>query len=162
MVAILPIEQKDIDDIKKWRSYDGIHLQMDYAIRDGGWLDTYCGDPGNHCFAVRLNRLCMAFSILINKGGGEAEFRVAVSPDYVGSGYGGKIIRKTLSFGFEKYKFKSISLIVRKNNPIAINMYKRHGFCLCGETTENIQGQSVEFFCMKIDSKDFNFGENNV
>jgi len=160
MITLIPINSQDIDAIKNWKQYDGAHSQMDYAIRENGWLDTYCGESMNHCFAAKEEEICVGFSILIDKKEREAEFRVAVSPDFIGSGYGRKIINNTLTLGFEVYKYKIISLIVRKNNPYAIKLYQRHGFILYGETTENIQGQCIEFFKMKIDNEHFAIGEN--
>lgn len=132
---------------------------MDYAIRENGWLDTYCCDSKNYCFAVKIDHFCVGFTLLINKGGGEAEFRIAVNPDFVGSGYGGIIIKETLSIGFYANKLKTISLIVRKNNPIAQRLYAKHGFKLCGETKENIQGQCIDFFIMKLNAQYFKTGE---
>ncbi len=150
MVVLYPIEQKDIVAIKKWPKYTGVHAQMDYAIRENGWLDCYCGVPNNYCFIAKIKELHVGFSILIYNGKREAEFRIAVHPDFVGSGYGKQIIRKTLQIGFNEYELNAINLIVRKNNFIAQNLYLDLGFTQQGEIVENIQGEDVEFFVMKI------------
>lgn len=160
MVSLSIIESKDIIGIAQWSQYNGIHSQMDYAIRKGGWLDSYCCDPQNYCYAAKSDQLCVGFSLLISKGDREAEFRIAVNPDFIGSGYGGKIVKETLMIGFFVHKLKTISLIVRKNNPIAQQLYAKHGFKFCGETKENIQGQCIEFYIMKLYENHFKAGEN--
>ncbi len=124
-------------------------------LRKHGWLDSYCRAPNNCCYTARIEQLRVGFSLFINKGYGEAEFRIAVNPDFVGSGYGRKIIKKTLTIGFLEHKFKTISLIVRKNNPIAQRLYAKNWFKLCGETTENIQGQHIVFFIMNLCENNF-------
>ncbi|MFW8602535.1 GNAT family N-acetyltransferase, partial [Desulfobacterota bacterium M19] len=150
MITLYPIEKKDIKAITQWPKYTGVHAQMDYAIRKNGWLDCFCGIPSNYCFVAKIKDLCVGFSLLINKNKHEAEFRIAVHPDFVGSGYGKQIIRKTLEIGFVKHRLNVISLIVRKNNPIAHRLYLDFGFTQQGETKENIQGKDIEFFVMKI------------
>ena len=155
MIALYPIEQKDIVAIKKWPKYTGAHAQMDYAIRENGWMDCFCGVPNNYCFIAKIQKLRVGFSLLIHNGKQDAEFRVAVHPDFVGSGYGKQIIRKTLEIGFEKQGLNVINLIVRKNNSIAQNLYLDFGFTQQGEVNENIQGEDVEFFVMKISKENF-------
>lgn len=159
MISLSALEPKDILAIAQWPQYEGIHGQMNYAISKGGWLDSYCCNPANSCYTAKIDLLCVGFSLLINKGGGEAEFRIAVNPVYVGSGYGGEIIKKTLTLGFSEHKLKTISLIVRKNNPIAQRLYAKHGFLLSGETTENIEGQPIDFFIMKLSENHYKTGE---
>ena len=159
MNFLVPIQQKDFFDISRWPQYEGVHAQMDYALRKNGWLDTYCSDSSNYCYAAKIGELCIEFSFLIKKGPVEAEFRIAVHPNYIGAGYGKRITNETLAMGFSEHKLKAITLIVRKNNPIAQRLYANQGFSLCGETTESIQGKCIDFFIMKMNSEDFMEGE---
>ena len=133
MVVLYPIEPKDVVAIKKWPQYTGVHSQMDYAIRENGWIDCFCDDPNNYCFIAKIKELRVGFSLLIHNGNREAEFRIAVHPDFVGSGYGKQIIHKTLEIGFKKYGLNVINLIVRKNNSIAQSLYLDFGFTQQGE-----------------------------
>jgi ribosomal protein S18 acetylase RimI-like enzyme len=64
-----------------------------------------------------------------------------------------------LDIGLKDYGFDVINLIVRKNNSVAQNLYLDFGFTKQGEIKENIQGEDIEFFVMKIckeNSKDNN------
>jgi RimJ/RimL family protein N-acetyltransferase len=160
MITLSPIKSIDIHDIAKWSPYEGIHSQMNYAINEDGWLNTYCCNPQNFCFVAKNGNLCVGFSLLIYKDSKEAEFRIAVNPDYIGSGYGRMITQETISIGFNAHNLGKITLIVRKNNPIAQKLYEKIGFIMCGETKENIQGQNIDFFIMELDKKHFNTGEN--
>ncbi len=150
MIVQYPIEQKDIVAIKKWPKYIGIHAQMDYAIRENGWLDCFCGVPGNYGFIFKIKELRVGFSLLIHSGKQEAEFRIIVHPDFVGSGHGKQIIRKTLAIGFKKLELNEINLIVRKNNSIAKSLYLDSGFTQQGEIKKNIHGKDIDFFVMKM------------
>jgi hypothetical protein len=48
------MEQKDILAIKKWPKYTGVHAQMNYAIRENGWLDCFCPVSSNYCFIAKI------------------------------------------------------------------------------------------------------------
>jgi len=159
MIILSPVKPEDILDIEQWPRYEGVHAQMDYALRKDGWLASYCSEPGNFCYAAKIGSLCIGFSLLIPKENRKAEFRIAVHPAHIGAGHGGEILRKTLLIGFAKHSFETIYLIVRKNNQIAQRLYSRHGFILYGEKQEIIQGQSIDFFMMQIDSATFMRGE---
>ncbi len=138
-----------------WPVYTGAHAQMDYAVRSGGWLDTYCGEAGNYCYAARSGGQCIGFSLLIRSAEGAAEFRIAVHPDFLGSGYGGSITNQTLAAGFLEHGLDAVTLIVRKNNPIARRLYEKQGFIPDGETTESIQGEPIDFYVMKMTKEAF-------
>ena len=159
IIVFSEIDQKDFIEITQWPQYRGVHAQMDYAIRTNGWLDYYCNNFGNYCYAAKIRGLCVGFSLLIQKGGLEAEFRIAVHPNFVGFRYGSKIMKQSLRNGFSEHKLRTITLIVRKNILIAQRLYTKHGFSLCGETTETIQGHSIDFFVMKIYRENFIKGE---
>ena len=158
MLTLIPIKADDIPAIARWPRYRGEHAQMDYALRENGWLTTYWPVAGNVCFAAMAGVVCVGFSLLIQNGAGNAEFRTAVHPAHLGAGHGGEILRRTLTIGFTEHNLKAITLIVRKNNPIARRLYARHGFVICGETTETIQGQVIDFFMMQINRKNFTTG----
>jgi RimJ/RimL family protein N-acetyltransferase len=155
MHLLYPIEKNDLAAIYRWPAYEKAHAQMDYALRENGWLDTYCSGSGNACYAAKIDGVCIGFSLLIQKGPAEAEFRIAIHPDYLGSGYGGKIMEETLVAGFAERQLETITLIVRKNNPIAQRLYEKRGFILEGETTEIIQGEPTDFYVMKMRKEHF-------
>ena len=146
MIVLSTIKQDDIIDIAEWPKYTGVHAQMDYAIRKNGWLDNYCHNPNNYCYIAKIGELRIGFSLLIKNDNNGAEFRIVIHPEFLGSGYGGKIIRKTLQIGFLDNELKSINLIVRKNNLIAQRLYLKHGFTLCGEKKRNYSRPIYRFF----------------
>jgi RimJ/RimL family protein N-acetyltransferase len=155
MNLLFPIETGDVSSIYRWPPYDGSHAQMDYAVRENGWLDTYCSKAGNICYAAKVDGVCVGFSLLIRKTPTEAEFRVAVHPEHLGSGYGGRITQQTLTRGFLEHHLEAIMLIVRKNNPVARHLYEKRGFVFDGETTESIQGKPIDFDVMKMTKASF-------
>ncbi len=159
MIVLSIIEKTDILDIAKWPEYTGVHAQMDYAIRENGWLDSYCNNSNNYCYIVKSDGVRIGFSLLMLNGPSEAEFRIVIHPNFLGSGHGGKIIHRTLQIGFLDHKLKSINLIVRKNNSIAKRLYLKHGFILSGEKKEIIQGECIDFYIMKIYTANFIAGD---
>lgn len=159
MVILSTIESSDIKDINKWPQYEGMHAQMDYAIRENGWLDTYCHNSKNYCYVAKIRGVCVGFALLIHKEELESEFRIAIHPDFLGCGYGSEIIQKTLILGFSEHELRVITLIVRKNNPMAQRLYVKHGFVLCGETKKIIHRSCIDFFVMKIQKENFIEGE---
>ena len=159
MIVLSIIEKTDILDVAEWPEYTGVHAQMNYAIKENGWLDSYCNNSNNYCYIAKSDGIRIGFSLLILNSSYEAEFRIIIHPDFIGSGYGGKIIRKTLQIGFSDHKLKAINLIVRKNNSIAKRLYLKHGFILSGEKREIIQDQYIDFYVMKIVKENFIEGE---
>jgi RimJ/RimL family protein N-acetyltransferase len=154
MVQLRPIRPEDIAEIKKWPPYSGGFEQMDYALRENGWLDEFKGRPGTWIYAVALNDRIIGFSLL-SVTDGEAEFRIAIHPDWTGKGMGRKVTFATLKTGFQHLNLARIHLIVRKNNPRASKLYTRIGFAATGESVHTIQGKEIEFVDMDMSKQQF-------
>lgn len=128
---------------------------LDYALRDGGWLDEYLGKEATEILVAEDGDDVIGFSILTKKTGACAEFRIALHPHRLGHGWGRTLTRLTLARGFSGAAYEKIVLIVRKNNPRAQRLYESLRFLPCGECTELVNGEQVPFLQMEIDKKTF-------
>ncbi len=156
MIQLRPITIEDIAEIKKWPSYRNGFKQMDYALRNGGWLDEFWNKPDSWVYITEFNKANIGFSLLSLTADKEAEFRIAIHPDWVGKGFGKHVTLATLEKGFGQLTLEKIHLIVRKNNHRASRLYKRLGFSKTGESVHMIQGKRIEFIDMLITKEQFN------
>lgn len=128
---------------------------MDYALREHGWLDEYMNKPKTRIYVADLDKEIIGFSLLSITAEGEAEFRIALHPRWIGEGLGREVALATLEVGFQQLDLYRIYLIVRKNNPRAARLYESIGFVTTGETVHAIQGQYIEFNDMAITKEKF-------
>jgi diamine N-acetyltransferase len=128
---------------------------LDYALRDGGWLDEYYRKDGTEILVAEREGTVVGFSILTRDPEGTAEFRIALHPGMLGQGSGKLLAILTLRHGFTDPALHTIHLIVRKNNPRARRLYESLGFGMQGECTEAVQGEPVAFYRMAIDRDTF-------
>jgi diamine N-acetyltransferase len=156
MTKLRPISAEDIAEIKKWPPYGGGFEQMDYALRDNGWLDEFRDRSKTWIYAVELNNRVIGFSLLSITAGEDAEFRIAIHSGWTGKGLGREVTLATLKNGFGQLNVAKIHLIVRKNNPRASKLYKNIGFAATGESVHTIQGTRIEFIDMNITREQFN------
>jgi diamine N-acetyltransferase len=155
MISLRPIAEEDFAEIRKWPPYELEFAQMDYALRQGGWLDEYGKKPETWIYVAESDGRSVGFTLLSVTGKGEAEFRIAIHPHSTGIGFGRQIAVAILKIGFLKLKMDRIYLIVRKNNYRAMELYERLGFRRTGESIHAIQGQPVEFFDMEVTMETF-------
>ncbi len=155
MVNLRSITAEDIARIKKWPVYlDGFE-QMDYALREHGWLDEYRDKPKTWIFIAEANKRVIGFCLLHITAKGQAEFRIAIHPRKTGKGWGKKVAMATLKKGFQQLNMDKIHLIVRKNNHPAIKLYQSIGFIKSGESTHTIQNKCIEFEDMALTKEKF-------
>ncbi len=150
MVHLRPITSADIAEINKWPPYERDFAQMDYSLREKGWLDEFYDKLHVRLYAIESDKGVVGFTLLNFTGKEEAEFRVALHPLEVGKGLGEEATRSTLQIGFDQFGLKRIYLIVRKSNPRAARLYERVGFTKSGESVHTIQGQRIEFIDLDI------------
>ncbi len=156
MIQLMPITIENIAEIKQWPSYRNSFKQMDYALRNGGWLDEFWNKSDSWIYITEFNKANIGFSLLSLTADKEAEFRIAIHPDWLGKGLGKQITLATLEKGFGQLTLEKIHLIVRKNNHWASKLYKSLGFLKTGESVHIIQGKSIEFIDMLITKEQFN------
>lgn len=150
-LKIRKLTNEDKELIKNWR-YSQEYSEFNYALKTNGWIDSYCCGVDTLCFSCKEGENIIGYFIFIERN--ENEFRILINPDYLGKGFGKKIVKKALEMGFEELEFESITLIVRKYHEVAIKLYKTYGFEIVGEKTEIIENQSIDFYKMvKIKDK---------
>jgi RimJ/RimL family protein N-acetyltransferase len=155
MLTLRPITSDDIAVIRGWPPYQPEFRDLDYALREGGWIDEYREKAGTDILVADDDGEISGFSIIAREASGSAEFRIALHPERLGQGTGKIVTRLSLAHGFSDTATTTIRLIVRKNNPRAERLYKDLHFRHTGECTEKIQGQMVEFRRMEIDRDTF-------
>lgn len=150
MMRLRELSVSDVIQIGKWPPYPGDMEQMDYALREKGWLEEFRLKPDASCYAVEEDGDLIGFTILAKASKTDAEFRIALRTDKTGLGLGKSITCLTLQKGFEDLGLSRIHLIVRKNNVRGIKVYQRLGFVNRGECQKEIQGTPVDFWLMDI------------
>ncbi len=128
---------------------------MDYALRDNGWLEEFRDKPNTWIYIAEAAGTIIGFSLLSITVKGDAEFRIAMHPDWTGRGLGRELTLATLETGFRHLKLARIHLIARKNNPRAAKLYRSVGFAVTGESVHSIQGKDIEFVDMFMTSEHF-------
>ncbi|MCK9580784.1 MAG: GNAT family N-acetyltransferase [Methanoregula sp.] len=159
MITLRPILDEDIRLIKSWPQYPPEFSDLDYSLRDGGWLDEYWKKPQTAILVAMDQGEVIGFSVLSRDSPGKKEFRIALHPHRIGAGKGKTILCRTLEYCFADMTVTSVRLIVRKNNLRAQKLYTSVKFQPTGECTEEIQGKTIPFFMMEIDRRTF-FLEN--
>ena len=151
------IDELDIAIIKIWAAYPEEFKDLDYALRDSGWIDEYLGKDSTWIYIAEENSVAIGFTILSKDSATsrQAEFRIALNPDYLGQGFGKKLTRMALEKGFQELELQRIHLIVRKSNPRARRLYENCGFIETGECCKEIQGIMVDLFEMALEKKIF-------
>lgn len=155
MIKLRPISNDDIAKIKKWPPYQNGFEQMDYALRDKGWLDEFMNRSDACIYAAEESGKLAGFSLIALTGEGEAEFRIALHPRLVGKGIGRQVTFATLQTGFRHHNLSRIHIIVRKSNPRAAKLYEKTGFRKTGESVRTIQGKQIEFVNMEMTAEQF-------
>jgi nicotinamidase-related amidase/RimJ/RimL family protein N-acetyltransferase len=150
MIILRKMTEPDIREIYRWPAYPGDMEQMDYALREQGWLDEMHPKADASLYAATDGDELIGFSLLARTGAGEAEFRIAVRADRTGQRLGETITMLTLRKGFAEMGLSRIHLIVRTNNNRGIRLYRRLGFTECGRCRKEIRGMLVDFLMMEL------------
>ncbi len=137
--------------IAHWPAYQGEFADLDYAVRQNGWLQEFRDKPGAHCFVAEESGEPVALMILSQTGEAEAEFRIVLRADQIGSGLGMTLASETLAIGFGELELSRIHLVVRKNNSRAIHLYERLGFLGRGECCKTFNGKPVQCLVMDLE-----------
>jgi len=151
------MNELDIAVIKSWRAYPEEFKDLDYALREMGWIGQFSSKEETKIYTGEEDDVIIGFSILSRENclNGRAEFRIALNPDMLGQGIGQKLAQMTLEEGFQELGLREIYLIVRKNNRRARGLYERIGFQYSGDCRKEICGTMVDLFEMTLDKDTF-------
>lgn len=155
MIKLRPITIDDIKAIKGWPPYIAEFEALDYALRENGWLDEYISKPETWIYVAEQEEQIIGFTLLSTTGSKEAEFRIAIHPQFIGKGIGKKITTETLKIGFIELNLIRIHLIVRTGNLQAQNLYVKQGFIKTGKSSHKIMGNKIDFINMELHRNDF-------
>ncbi len=155
MIDLLPIKTEDVAEIKNWPVYDDGFAQMDYAMREQGWLDEFWHRPDTWIYVAKFNQQIVGFSLLGSMPEGKTEFRIAIHPHWTGKGLGKRVTIAALKAGLGQFNLDQIHLIVRRTNHRTAKLYKNLGFSTIGESNHIIQGKSIEFTDMVMTKENF-------
>ncbi len=128
--------------------------ELDYALRENGWLQEFEYKRGVRCFVADKLGKPVALTILAPTGEVEAEFRMALRADKIGSGLGMAVASQTLASGFGDLGLVRIHLVVRKDKQRAIRLYERLGFSRQGECSKSFNGKTARFLVMDLRKND--------
>jgi diamine N-acetyltransferase len=141
--------------IENWPSYPPEFADLDYALRQGGWIEEFRDLAHARVYVAEQAGELIAFTTLSLTAQEEAEFRIALRADKLGQGLGRIITDKTSAIGFDEIGLQCIHLIVRKNNPRAIALYRQMKFSHCGECQLIVNHKPIDFLKMELLRKDF-------
>ena len=131
--------------ISLWR-YAQDHAGFNYALEKDGWLDCYCLQEDSQCFVAKENENIIGVFLFISSK--DNEFRILINPSFLSKGYGKILTKEAFRIAFEELGLEEVSLIVRKNHPVAISLYEKMDFKMSGELKEIINGEELEFYKM--------------
>lgn len=152
------IVAQDAAVIQSWPAYPEEFQDLDYALREAGWISEYLEKEGAKIYVAEERSAMIGFTILSRDrtdGKRSAEFRIALHPDMLGQGVGKNLAKMTIKKGFEELGRDRIYLIVRKSNSRARRLYQHCGFRDTIERLKEVNGVEVDFFEMELEKEDF-------
>jgi len=148
-IEIRPLSSADRAAIKRWPPYTGDFALLDYALREGGWLDQFPESAANRQLGLWQDGRLAGFSLLTGISDGQAEFYIAIHPGETGHGVGQRASRAVLEYGFKQLGLRMIHLKVRAWHVRGIHIYGKVGFVPAGEKTEEVNGVVERFIIME-------------
>lgn len=155
MLRLRTLQNDDLDRIRQWPPYPHELRQLDYALRENGWIQEFQAQSGAFFYAGEDAGDLIGFTILGKSTATAAEFRIALRADRIGLGLGEALARQTLQVGFTRLGLNQIHLIVRQNHDRAIRLYFNLGFSHQSDCWRTIQGEEVAFRQLAIGRREF-------
>jgi diamine N-acetyltransferase len=153
------ITERDVAVIQSWPAYPEEFKDLDYALREAGWISEYLGKDGATICVAEERGALIGFTILSRDDAdgksSRAEFRIALHPDILGQGAGEKLARMTIRKGLEEAELERIYLIVRRSNPRARKLYQHCGFRDIVEYRKEVNGIVVDLQEMELEKENF-------
>lgn len=149
-MIIREYKNEDKKVINNWPKYSYGDMQIDYAVRENGWIEQYLKYPNDKIYIGMENSEILGFTILHYNKNSEVEFLIMIKSTKIGQGYGKKLSIMTLNKCFTELDLEKVSLAVRKDNKKAMELYDRLGFYYTGGCIRKIEGVDIEFFNMEL------------
>lgn len=149
-VVLRPLTDDDVRNITLWPPYPEEFGQLDYALRDNGWLAQFPPAPTTRRYSADRDGELVGFSLLVDITDTQAEFYVAVHPSHLGHGVGKDITRLTLDQAFADLALERVHLKVRTWHSRGIKVYERYGFEATNTLYDQANGELVEFLRMEV------------
>jgi diamine N-acetyltransferase len=159
------IAGQDVAVIQSWPVYPEEFKDLDYALREAGWISEYLGKEGTTIYVAEVRGGLIGFTILsrddIDGKSSSVEFRIALHPNILGQGTGEMLVRMTISKGFEQLGLQRIYLIVRSSNPRARKLYLHCGFRDTVEYRKKVNGIVVDLLENGIGKREFHWTDES-
>ena len=89
------IVEQDVAVMQSWPAYPEEFKDLDYALREAGWISEYLGKDGTNIYVAEERGVLIGFTILSRDDAdgksSSAEFRIALHPGMLGQGAGEKL-----------------------------------------------------------------------
>lgn len=161
-MQLINLNDKLERQIPSWPVYRPPFVELDYALRAGGWLDTIGQHTGCLKFGFIEDSQLVGFSLLDRKSSEDAELFIAIHGEWVNSGIGKKACLKTIEHGFETVRLQRIHLKVRTNHHVGIRLYGKLGFKNIGEVWETVNNINTHFYLMEIHKNGVAFHNTSI
>ncbi len=127
-IQIRRARKKDREEIVKIESNSGYH-KTKFDMTD--LINDLFEDKKNLVFVAIEDKKIVGYRSFYHEGKIAGEGYLGVSKNYQGKGIGKKLLEKSI-IEAKNLGCNVMKLEVRKNNLIAINLYKKHGFEFVG------------------------------
>lgn len=137
-IFLRKIKIDDIEFLRRLRNKERVRkafINSDIITSDAQvkWYEHYIVKNNDIIFAIckiddaiTIGFISLYDIDLVNKC---AEFgRFMIDDDFLGSGYANEAMRHIVRYSYEKLCLTALNLVVKKNNIIAYNCYKKAGF----------------------------------
>lgn len=125
---------EDCQIILKWRNHKVVRdasldkkkiSQREHLI----WFKKMCSSNNNLLCIAQYAGVDMGVIIFRINHKKKAEISIYLAPDYIGKGYGEKVLREGINFFKEKFpNVRNITATVLEGNIASIKMFEKYGF----------------------------------
>jgi RimJ/RimL family protein N-acetyltransferase len=154
VIELRNLNEENKNAIYNWPRYPYDCMEIDYALRKDGWIDSF-SKKNSALFSAFEDGELIGFSVVSETNPEEAEYAIALRADKLGEGKGKEITLSTLDKGFLELNYRRIALVVRKTNNRGKRLYEKVGFSYTGSCIKEIKGVNVQFDTMEISKETY-------
>jgi len=140
-VSIRPLKIEDAYTSYKWRNdpevfkYTGTVYSEEITLEaELNWINNVITKKNDYRCAIIVDNNYVGNIYITDMNDGEGEYHIFIgNKDYWGKGIAYQASKLIIQHGFEHLKLKSIFLNVKKENFVAIKLYKNLGFTIESE-----------------------------